>query len=713
MLTGVACCTQLKAQQPGLSDTARVAKDTATQVLDNVTITSRYYRNYKLDNTSGSLKVSTALLQLPQNIQEVDKSILADQIALSINESITRNVSGAMRNNTADFYSPLMYMRGAGINTLRNGIDISMIYYGPMPEDAALMDRVEYIKGPAGFVNAIGDPAGSFNIVTKQPGSTTTNQVSLTAGSFDLYRLTGDFNGSFDKNNRWQYRLNLAGQKAQSFQKYAFNDKAIVNPVLKYNINSHSSVTAEYIYQHQRYKQYLMTVFSPYGFGSLPVDFSITDPNKAPVKANEHNTFLTYQNSFNSKWQLTVKGAFARDQLDGNYFFISRYDATKPEEILRRVTYERFNTAVYALQAFVNGQVNSGSIVHKLLGGVDVNYKNMLAYSGQSDPTANQTVYALNVKNPVYGLPFYDNVKTGKLEDIANNKQAIRYYAAYAQDELNLLNNRLRVTVAARLTASRSSVDKPVASASAVSNVVVTPRLGISYSVCNTLSVYVLRDQTFTPQSGISATGDVFKPLKGKNLEAGVKKDWANGRWNTSVSAYAITRDNITVTDPQTNLQSQIGQTRSKGVEFDMKGEVVKGLNVVVNYAYTDSYISKDANKANIGLPSPYRVKHIQNSWLNYRLPLRKIKGFSVSGGYQWQGGRAGRYSADGDLHLANIFRVDGGLGWAGKHFAVNAIVNNIFNRYNYGSAWTRPAGIYAYVPLAPREVRATLSYSF
>ena len=194
-----------------------------------------------------------------------------------------------------------------------------------------------------------------------------------------------------------------------------------------------------------------------------------------------------------------------------------------------------------------------------------------------------------------------------------------------------------------------------------------------------------------------------------------MKKDWAGGKWNTTLSVYHIDRDNIVVTDPNTNLQSQIGQTKSKGIEFDLKGEIVKGLNTVINYAYTDSYISKDANASLIGLPSPYRIKHIQNTWLNYKLPFNDIKGFSVSGGYQLQLGRAGRYPQENYLDLAPVFRVDGGLGWTNGRFSVNGIVNNIFNRFNYGSAWMSPvvakpsAGLYAYVPYPPRASFAYL----
>ncbi|WP_122859767.1 TonB-dependent receptor domain-containing protein, partial [Pseudomonas viridiflava] len=113
-----------------------------------------------------------------------------------------------------------------------------------------------------------------------------------------------------------------------------------------------------------------------------------------------------------------------------------------------------------------------------------------------------------------------------------------------------------------------------------------------------------------------TTNGEAFKPLEGENLEAGLKKGWMGGKWNTTTSVYRIIRDNVKVSDPSTNIQTQLGQTISKGIEFDLKGEIIKGLNTVINYAYTDSHISKDANVARIGLVTPFRVKHIQNTWL-------------------------------------------------------------------------------------------------
>ena len=109
-----------------------------------------------------------------------------------------------------------------------------------------------------------------------------------------------------------------------------------------------------------------------------------------------------------------AKATYAQDNLDGNYFFLSAYNKATPTLIPRRVTYEKFYTNVYSVQAFVNGEFKTGSITHKVLGGIDYNRKNLLAYSGYNDKTANQTLYPLNPDNPVYGISFDPNVKQGE-----------------------------------------------------------------------------------------------------------------------------------------------------------------------------------------------------------------------------------------------------------------------------------------------------------
>ena len=40
---------------------------------------------------------------------------------------------------------------------------------GPLTEDMSMVERIEFVKGPAGFMLANGDPSGFYNVVTKKP----------------------------------------------------------------------------------------------------------------------------------------------------------------------------------------------------------------------------------------------------------------------------------------------------------------------------------------------------------------------------------------------------------------------------------------------------------------------------------------------------------------------------------------------------------------
>ena len=63
--------------------------------------------------------------------------------------------------------------------------------FGPLREDMSFVDRVEFVKGPAGFMMGNTQPGGFYNIVTKTcwPGK---GNVQLTLGSFNLYRAAAD-----------------------------------------------------------------------------------------------------------------------------------------------------------------------------------------------------------------------------------------------------------------------------------------------------------------------------------------------------------------------------------------------------------------------------------------------------------------------------------------------------------------------------------------
>jgi iron complex outermembrane receptor protein len=79
--------------------------------------------------------------------------VIRDQASFNMTEGVSRNVSGVIRQEVSNNLGPYLFMRGGQVSTLRNGIDLTPIYRGPVPEDVSIIDRVEFIKGPSLFMS--------------------------------------------------------------------------------------------------------------------------------------------------------------------------------------------------------------------------------------------------------------------------------------------------------------------------------------------------------------------------------------------------------------------------------------------------------------------------------------------------------------------------------------------------------------------------------
>jgi iron complex outermembrane receptor protein len=697
--------------------TIGLTADGAT-TLGEAVVTSKYYRQYNTQTMSSALRMQTPLLQLSQHIQVVTPEVIFDQGSFNTTESISRNVSGVTRNEISNNLGPFFFMRGGQVAPLRNGVDLTPYYRGPVPDDAALIDRIEFIKGPSLFMNNIGDPAGSFNIVTKQPTGTPRYSATAMLGSYDFYRLAADLDGKLDKSGKLLYRFNALAMSTNSFVPGDYNRRMLVSPVLKYQFSARTALTAEYTFQTFTYGLYSPIVMTPGGFGSLPRDFTISEPSVGPIRARNQSGFLSFTHQFSPNWQFTARGAFLLENSEGRYLWVTGVNAASPNVLLRNPKYDLDRTQVLSQQAFVNGKFATGPLHHQLLAGVDVNQKKFLAvdYLTYNTTTTAGGVtqpvyYPLDVTSPVHGTEIPGYTSPDGL-DSRNTEQTINYYSVYVLDEVALFTNKLRITPGLRYTAVQSD-NQVLGASSSSSDKVVTPRLGLSYSLLPSFSVYGLYDRTLAPQGGITRAGTPLAPLRGSNRELGLKKNWFDGRWTSALALYYTTRSSIAAVDPANSLyRIQVGENHAKGVELDVVGQLVRGLNVVVNYAYTDAKIDNDSNPLLVGARTPLFVKHVQNTWLNYELPAKVVRGLSFSLGYQYQAGRGGRYAVATPYDIPNYFRLDGGVGWQSPHLKVNLVVNNLLNHNLIATPWLRN-GLYYWVPQAGTNGRLSASYTF
>lgn len=681
-------------------------KENASQLKEVIIAGNK--QKFKIDNPSPTLRLSEPLLQIPQNIQVISNEQIKEQQVFTMLENVSRNVSGLTMQEHWGNYARVNG-RGDRIAAFRNGMNVEATW-GPLTEDMSFVDRIEFVKGPAGFMLANGNPSGFYNVVTKKPTGITSNAFNFTVGSFNTYRATADFDGNLTKNGKLQYRLNLMGQKSESWRPYDFTNRLAIAPVLRYKFDDKNTLTAEYTFQKQRMNAFgTAYLFSLDGYASLSRNFTNAPSNSPASNINDHSAFLTYEHKFSDKWKVTAQGAYFKYIQNAYSYWINGIqdngDVDRSLGLWDAVNKNKF------AQAFVNGEFKTGAVNHRILGGLDVGYKYYIAdyfQSGSLDP-----VTPFNVHNPNNGavtLPAFDHTTPLSVRG-ADAESTQKYQSGYIQDELGFFDEKLRLTLAARYT---HVVDDTTANK-------FSPRIGISYSIDKATSLYGVYDQSFVPQTGTIFGGAAVKPITGNNLEVGLKRDWFDGKWSTSLSAYQILKNNQLVADPDrpnTNFVVQLGQTKTRGIEFDARGEIITGLSLMANYAYTDSKISKDTKSENVGNPVPGFAKHITNAWLTYRVQKGSLTGLGFSTGYQWQIDRLPWSLGTGTSDLPNYFRLDAGASYQLKKVSIAVNVNNVLNTYLYSGGhedYLSPTGktVYTWQAEAPTNIRVSVGYKF
>jgi len=674
---------------------------------------------YNENNTSSSLRLQTPIQELPQNIQVVTPSMLKDQQVISMSDGLIRNVSGLVRSeHWGDMYTNIT-ARGSQIQAFRNGFNVVNSYWGPLTEDMSFVDNIEFVKGPAGFMLSSGDPSGLYNVVTRKPTGISKGEVNFTVGSFNLYRAALDLDGKLSKNGKLLYRLNVAGQNKNTHRANEYNDRYSIAPVISYQLDNKTKLTLEYNYQRANMSNVgSYYVWSTEGFGTHPVGYTTLPAGTPGVKINDHSVYLNLQHEFNDKWKITAQAArFMYNQIGTSMW----PTAVQGDSMIRYIGIWDSKSTMNMGQVFVNGNFKTGFINHKVLAGLDMAKKEYLADWSQSHDLDDTTNWyhmgdPADLNDIPQGYPDFDRSKPLVERARAGfGWQDQAYTSIYVQDELGFVDNKLRLTLAGRYTTLQMAYAGPADSASHF-----TPRVGLSASIDKNTAVYALYDQAFMPQSGNIRTGKV-QPITGNNIELGVKRQWMDGKWSTGLTVYRILKNNELTsdpTDPSFFYSVEMGQKISEGVEFDLKGTIVRGLSIVANYAYTDSRISKVTDGVTlfkVGDVVPGFSKHTANAWLTYRVTTGALKGFGVSAGATFLGARATYWdpSPNGGSTLPDYFKLDGGLSWEGDKVTITANVFNILNEYLYSGSYYAWLGAYNWQTDPPRNLRLSVGYRF
>ncbi|WP_198529603.1 TonB-dependent receptor [Flavobacterium sp. Leaf82] len=539
-----------------------------------------------------------------------------------------------------DYNSAFKNVPGAGIAEVRNQGRTTSISRGfPTPQvvrngvgsftyttiDPSNLERIEVIKGPSAtlFGSTLSSFGGLFNRVTKKPFDTFKGEISYSAASWDLNRLTADINTPINADKTALLRINTALHSERSFQDAGFNRNFSFAPSFSYEINDRLTllIDAEF----SIYKATSPTRLAPFvvkgtesSIEQLEIPYKLSFANNTiNYTSQQYNIFAQLKYKMSEQWTSQTVLSRTRSSSDGYVVALQMMSATT---LRQQVTYQESPFYGTDIQQNFIGNFKIGKLKNRVVAGLD--FYSLRAT--RNDAIVNMP--ALNYKKPgdAYNnfnlekvAPMFANAKFNNF--VSNDENT---YSAYVSDVLNV-TDRLLAMAGLRVDRYENKGTYYPSKDSIAGNynqTALSPKFGLVYQIMkDKISVFGNYMNGFSNVSGSDFNGNTFKPNQANQFEGGFKFDLS--KISATLSYYDISVTDITRDDPDhANFSIQDGTQVSKGFEAELIANPISGLNIVAGYTYNDSKYEK-SNASVQGLrPTTAGSPRTANLWASYRV---------------------------------------------------------------------------------------------
>lgn len=689
-------------------------------------------KDYKITNAVTATKTDTPIMETPFSVKVISKQVMQDQQSVRLDQAL-ENVSGVQPSRSAGgigggqsfttirgFQTTDFYRDGGRFNG-------SFVVNGP--REMANVERVEVLKGPASILYGRVEPGGMVNIVTKKPLTTPYYSLQQQFGSFDFYRTTADATGPVTQDGSLLYRVNLAYENGGSFREFLNNDRVFFAPTFQWNISDKTKANFHMEYQHSK-DPFDTGLFV---LGNRPVALP-RERNLGEAAGQSESESITagfdWSHAFNDNWTVSHRfDAIFLPKADSAYVFVrgpvNPLNCTQASCSVNRGTHlDQRDDQNYYTTLDLTGKFNTWGLKHSALIGAD--YQRLDHKSTFANFTNLLTTSRIDAYNPVHtGLN-----TTLNLNDSNSNLSGFieEWGGIYVQDQIELPYH-VHLLAGFRYDNARKSDFLQLSQQSQTSTILeqdaVKPRFGILYQPIPEVSIYGNYVENFGLANGLNADRTPLPPTTAQQWEAGIKTELFDKRFSGTLAWYDITKQNISVTDPDPvkaalGYSQSVGEVRNQGVELDLTGELLPGWKLIGSYAYIDSEITKDVARVN-GVITQGNQGHSlwnvpRNSaslWNTYEFEGGDLRGLKFGAGLiardQRQGDNANSFQLPG-YAITNLMA---SYSWKVGHtkLSTQLNVNNLLDKEYYDSAAnSRSNGV---MPGTPRSFMGSIRVEF
>ncbi|MBK4994691.1 TonB-dependent siderophore receptor [Pseudomonas sp. S37] len=673
--------------------------------------------------TTGAVTIGKSehkLKDIPQSVTVMTRQRMDDQNITNLPE-LFANAPGmtfAKSPGTGGFITS----RGFEIESLQyDGVPMTRGIYALgsyLTESTAFYDRVELLRGGAALLQGANSPGGAVNLVRKRGQAKPTVTLTAQAGTWDHYATQADVGGPLNEAGTVRGRAVVDYDTRDSFIDYAGGWEQKVYGALDFDLSEDTTLGVGISDRKTRFRP--MVAGLPRYSDGRDIDlgrstFTGSDWNRGMTE--QLALYLDLEHRFNNHWKLKTAAVAINERNEMTYAYIVAPTgvANDGSGVADWRYATDFNSHSRGLDLFVDGDFNGWGFDQEIvLGG---NYSRYTSNNTMAVVRSNgANVFDLNNHLP------YENYESLAARGTRTDSQyKIEQKGIYGTWRVKLIEP-LTLILGGRTSWYAYEYDSQVyqsnvfdydSNSSKANNGVVTPYAGLVYALNPQWSAYASYADVFIPQSAIGVGGSTIEPITGSNYELGLKGELNDGQLNTSVALFRYDHENRAVAILNTeslcggsNCSEASGKVRSQGLEAEINGELLPGLQASASYVYNTTKFLKD-NTYEDKIFSTWTPKHTVRVWADYTLPGDYSR-FSVGGGFNSQSS-AVAYDRKFDTPGFTIwnarlsYKVSDEIG-----LAVN--LNNLFDKVYYVPSYAAVASNNYYGD--PRNVMFTVKYT-
>ncbi len=686
-----------------------VTEDYQEMILDDVKVKAarekkaNAVKGYQAKTNTTAVKTDTKLIDLPQSLTVITQDLIKDQNMQSIADTIRYVPGVGIAQGEGNRDTPIFRGNSSTSDMYVDGIRDDVQYF----RDLYNIERVDVLKGPNAMVFGRGGSGGLINRASKMADWSNTHEMNVQFGSFDKYRLTGDFDHAI--NDSFAVRLTSMWENARSYRNGFAAGRWGVNPTVAWRPSDQTKVTLGY--EHYEDDRTADRGISSFKGRPVATDAStfFGDPDRSPAGVTVDSFNALIDHDFGNGVALRNRTRYAiYDKFYQNIF----PGAVNPAGT--QVAISAYNNATQRENFFNQTDwtfaLDTGPFKHKLLTGMEFgrqetdNFRNT-GYFTHVGPNA--TSVNVSLTDPIYK----GNIAFRQSATDADNHGVATIAAGYVQDQIELSKHWQAIM---GLRYDRFEVDfrnnRNGQNFSAYDDLV-SPRGGLIYKPFDdNFSLYANYSIAYVPRAGeqlasLAVSNQALKPEKFRNYELGAKWD-ITPDLSTTLAFFQLDRLNAIATDPNNPTVSFLldGQ-RTRGIELGANGNLTDAWKVIGGYAYQNAEFTKSLSaNAPAGNTLAQVPEHTFSLWNRY--DITQQWGVGLGSVY-----RSRMYAAtDNAVTLPGFLRLDAAVYYKPtKNIQLQVNIENLLDKEYYASAHSNNN----ITPGSPIAVNAGVSMKF